>query len=338
MSAALLLDRARVERLLLPAACIAAVEAAFKALALGQVPAPGVLGMHAENGGFHVKAGFLAADRPYFAAKINANFPGNSARGLPTIQGAVLLFDASDGSLLAVMDSMAITALRTAAASAVAAKHLARERCETLLVCGCGAQAREQLRALVQVRNPRKVLVHDLDESKAARFAAAVAAEIGRKIVPAGDLERAVPGADLLVTCTTARHHFIDAAMVSPGTFIAAVGADSEHKQEIDPKLLARAKVVTDVTAQAAAIGDLHHALSSGDMTLDDVHAQLGEVVAGLAPGRESDDEITVFDSTGTGLQDVAASIALYRIATTEAAGERFDFGRTPDAPVLHCA
>src|SRR3954470_9631140 len=142
MPATLLLSRADVERLLTPQACIEAVEDAFRRLAEGTVPPPAVLAMHAEEGSFHAKAGLLALDRPYFAAKVNANFPQNGARhGLPTIQGAVLLFDAGNGRPLAMMDSMAITALRTAAASAVAAKHLARERCETWLVCGCGGQA-----------------------------------------------------------------------------------------------------------------------------------------------------------------------------------------------------
>jgi ornithine cyclodeaminase/alanine dehydrogenase-like protein (mu-crystallin family) len=282
--------------------------------------------MHGQGGGFHVKAGFLDVERPYFAAKINANFPGNAARGLPTIQGAVALFDAADGRLLALMDSMAITALRTAAASAVAARHLARERSETLLLCGCGGQAREQLRALLCVRSPRRVLVHDLDSARAARFAAAAGDELGIEVSVAARLEEALAKADLIVTCTTARHHFIDEGMVAGGTFIAAVGADSEHKQEIDPALLARAKVVTDVTAQAAAIGDLHHAIEAGVMGRDDVHAELGEVVARRKPGRENDEEIAVFDSTGTGLQDVAASIAAYRAALAASLGTRFDF------------
>jgi ornithine cyclodeaminase/alanine dehydrogenase-like protein (mu-crystallin family) len=282
--------------------------------------------MHGQGGGFHVKAGFLDAERAYFAAKINANFPGNAAGGLPTIQGAVALFDAADGRLLALMDSMAITALRTAAASAVAARHLARERSETLLLCGCGGQAREQLRALLCVRSPRRVLVHDLDSARAARFAAAAGDELGVEVSVAARLEEAIAKADIIVTCTTARRHFIDEGMVTRGTFIAAVGADSEHKQEIDPALLARAKVVTDVTAQAAAIGDLHHALEAGVMGLDDVHAELGEVVARGKPGRENDEEIAVFDSTGTGLQDVAATVAAYRAALAASPGTRFDF------------
>src|SRR5258706_10379914 len=177
MANALLLSRADVERLLTPDVCIAAVEDAFRRLGEGSVPPPAILAMHADDGSFHVKAGLLALDRPYFAAKVNANFPQNGARhGLPTIQGAVLLFDASNGLPLAVMDSMSITALRTAAASAVAAKYLAREQCNTALICGCGGQAPAQLRALCLVRKPRRILAYDQDPGKAAAFAAAMSA------------------------------------------------------------------------------------------------------------------------------------------------------------------
>jgi len=326
MSATLLLDRSEVERLLTPGKCIAAIEDAFRGLALGQVPAPGILGMHCEGGGFHVKAGFLAADRPYFAAKVNANFPGNAARGLTTIQGAILLFDAAEGRLLAVMDSMSITALRTAAASAVAAKYLARERCEALLICGCGGQAAAQLRAVSCVRKAGRVYAYDQEGGRAERFATALGNELGIEITATADLAQAAAASDLIVTCTTSRRHFIERGMVRPGTFIAAVGADNEDKQEIDPQLMAGARVVTDLTAQAAAIGDLHHAILAGAMSASDVHAELGQVVAGLKPGRSRDDETIVFDSTGTGLQDVAAAIAVHRSALATSAGTRFDF------------
>jgi len=326
MNGALLLGREEVERLLTPDACIAAVEEAFRGHALGQVPSPGILGMHQGSGSFHVKAGFMAADRPYFAAKINANFPGNGARGLPTIQGAIVLFDAADGRPLALMDSISITALRTAAATAVAAKHLAKRRCRSMLLCGCGAQALEQLRAVLRVRQPDRVRVHDLDDGKAERFAAAARAELGIRVEIARVPASALPASVLVVTCTSARHYFVEAEMVRRGTFIAAAGADNEDKQEIDPRLLAQAKVVTDLTDQAARIGDLHHAIKAGVMTSAAVHAQLGEVVAGTKPGRENDDEIVVFDSTGTGLQDVAAAIAVYRNAVAEPGTRRFDF------------
>ena len=314
MSALLFLSAADVERALTPRLCIEAVEDAFRQLAQGGVPAPGILGLHAGEGSFHVKAGLLNADRPYFAAKVNANFPGNPRQGLPTIQGVVYLCDASNGAPLAVMDSGSITALRTAAASAVAAKHLALQDCDAALICGCGGQALAQVRALHAVRQPKRWLAFDADPGKAVAFASAASTELGTAFEPINDLAQAVGASRIIITCTTARRYFIVREMVRPGTFIAAVGADSENKQEIDPRLLASAKLVTDLTAQAASIGDLHHAITAGVMTTEHVHAELGEIVAGRKPGRASDEEITVFDSTGTGLQDVAAAIAAYRV------------------------
>jgi ornithine cyclodeaminase/alanine dehydrogenase-like protein (mu-crystallin family) len=329
VSAAILLDRADVEALLDPETCIAAVEDALRTHAGSAAAPPGILGMHAALGSFHVKAAMMSAGREYFAAKVNANFPGNASRRLPTIQGAVLLFDAADGTLLAVMDSISITALRTAAASAVAARHLARPGCEALLVCGCGGQARAQIRALLHVRWPGQVRVFDIDAAKAAAFAASMREELSMEITAASDLGEALRLSDLVVTCTTSRRHFIARGMIAPGTFIAAVGADNEDKQEIDPLLLAEAKVVTDLTEQARRIGDLHHAIDAGLMGADDVHAQLHEVVASQRPGRESPDEIIVFDSTGTGLLDVAAAIATYHAAARESAGSCFRFSAT---------
>jgi alanine dehydrogenase len=318
----LLLSGADVGRLLTPQLCIAAVEDAFRQLAAGGVPRPGILGMHHGEGSFHVKAGFLTVDsRAYFAAKLNANFPGNPQRDMPTIQGAVILSDAQDGRPLAIMDSISITALRTAAASAVAAKYLARPECDTLLVCGCGGQARAQLAALLEVRKPRRILAYDRDAARAEAFCRASGAQ------PSTELAEAARSSDIIVTCTTATRYFLTREMVRPGAFIAAVGADNENKQEIDPALMARAKVVTDVTQQARTIGDLHHAIAAGAMTAEDVHAELAEVVAGCKPGRTSPDEITIFDSTGTGLQDVAAAIAVYRRALDQKAGNEFRIG-----------
>jgi len=307
-----------VERVLAPELCIAAVEDAFRQHALGNVPEPGILGMHEGAGSFHVKAGFLRVEgKLYFAAKLNANFPANPNRGLPTIQGAVLLSDAENGAVLAIMDSISITALRTAAASAVAARHLARRQCDTALICGCGGQARAQLEALLCVRNPKRVLAYDADRDRAARFAKL----FGERVVVAPDLADAARSSDIIMTCTTASKYFLTREMVRPGTFIAAVGADNENKQEIEPQLMAASKVVTDLTEQARKIGDLHHAIDQGAMSVEAVHAQLGEVAAGLKAGRQSDEETIIFDSTGTGLQDVAAAIAAYHGAGRQNVG-----------------
>jgi alanine dehydrogenase len=325
----LILSRGDVERLLPPDACIAAVEDAFRRHALGEAPSPAVLGVHAHDGGFHVKAALLQLDRPYFAAKVNANFPDNPRRhALATIQGVVVLCDAADGRLLALLDSMALTALRTAAATAVAAKHLAREHCDAVLICGCGAQAREQLRALLQVRQPRMIRAYDLEPGKAAAFATTLQGELQVPIAPVDALGPAVAASDIVVTCTTARRYFIAREMVSKGTFVAGVGADNESKQELDPALLAHATVVTDLTDQCSAIGDLHHAIASGAMARADVHAELGEIIAGRKRGRGSDQEITVFDSTGTALQDVAAAAAVYARARALGQSACFDFSR----------
>jgi alanine dehydrogenase len=317
------LSRSDVERLLTPEVCAAAVERAFGQLAEGAVPPPAILAMHAEHGSFHVKAGLLTAGRSYFAAKLNANFPENGRRhGLPTIQGAVILSDATNGTPLAIMDSISITALRTAAASAVAAKYLARKDWKTLALCGCGGQALAQLQALLSFGKAQRVLVYDAATDRATAFAARAASLTGMAVDACIDLARAVAEADVLVTCTTARKYFVTRDMVRPGTFIAAVGADHEAKQEIEPELLAAAKVVTDLTRQALAIGDLHHAVVAGAMSANDVHAELGELICGRKPGRTSEQEITIFDSTGTGLQDVAAAIAVYQRAISEKAGQ----------------
>ena len=149
----------------------------------------------------------------------------------------MILFDAANGRPLAIMDSISITALRTAAASAVAAKYLARPECNTMLICGCGGQAASQLEALRRVRKPRRVFAYDREEGRARAFAARFDGVVGES------LEETVRSSDIVVTCTTAERYFIAREMVRPGTFIAAVGADNERKQEIDPRLLADAKV-----------------------------------------------------------------------------------------------
>jgi ornithine cyclodeaminase/alanine dehydrogenase-like protein (mu-crystallin family) len=224
------------------------------------------------------------------------------------------------------MDSMAITALRTAAATAVAAMHLAPEHCDAALICGCGGQAATQLRALLRVRRPARVYAYDQDLEKARQFATSQEAELAIEVSAVPDLGEAVAASRIIVTCTTAQRYFITRDMVKPGTFVAAVGADSEKKQEIEPALMASATVVTDLTDQACAIGDLHHAIAAGAMSREQVHAELGEVVAGKRRGRMNATEIVVFDSTGTGLQDVAAAIAAYRKAVDTQVGG-FVFG-----------
>ena len=328
MSETRVLTRADVQALLGLDECIAAVESAFRLHAEGRSLAPGVLAVYAREGGFHIKAAGLELERLYFAAKSNANFPENPARhGLPAIQGVVVLCDAADGRLLAVMDSIEVTIRRTAAATAVAAKRLARPDSETVTVCGCGTQGCAQLRALARVLPLRRAYAYDRDAAAARACAADLSAELGIDVTAVADHVDAVRGSDVCVTCTPSRQAFLLRDHVRPGTFVAAVGADSPDKQELDPALLAAAVVVPDVLEQCASIGELHHALDAGAVTREDIHAELADVVTGRNPGRRSRDEITIFDSTGTAIEDVAAAVVVYEKAVAAGMGRGVTFG-----------
>lgn len=312
----LILTRSDVQALLDIDACIDAVSDGFLAQASGRALASGVLGTHVDEGGFHVKTSGLSASRRYFVAKVNANFPGNrSLHGLPTIQGVIALHDASNGVLLALMDSTEITTLRTAAATAVAARHLARSDSATVTVIGCGIQGRSQLLALSRVRSLARASAYDVDARTAHNYAEEMSRVIGCTVEPVSDYRTAARVSDIIVTCTPARDPVLGSPHVRDGTFVAAVGADSDVKQELDPAFLASSKVVVDVLEQCATIGDLHHAIDAGLMRREDVHAELSDVVSGLRPGRESDTEVIVFDSTGTALEDVAAASLVYERA-----------------------
>jgi len=323
----LLLGSREIQSLLTLDECIGAVEHAFRVHGEGSATPPAVLSMHAADGGFHVKAGLLELDRSYFAAKVNGNFPENPLRfGLPTIQGVIVLCDAGNGTPLAVMDSRDITSLRTAAATAVAAKFLARPDSQTVTICGCGNQGRIQLKALSRVFQLETVFAYDTDGQQALRFSQDLTSELEIPVKPVPDLAAAVRQSDICVTCTTSRQPLLGSDDVSPGTFIAAVGADNPQKQELHLSLMAKSKIVCDILEQCAVMGDLHHALDAGVVTLANVYAELGEIVAEKKPGRESQEEITIFDSTGMALQDVAAAVILYQKAEKQGAGLRFSF------------
>ncbi|HEY0739974.1 MAG TPA: ornithine cyclodeaminase family protein [Chryseosolibacter sp.] len=327
MGNTLILSQVDVHSLLTIEECMTAVENAFRTLAEGKTQPPKVLGLHVQEGGLHIKAGVMQLNRYYIVAKLNSNFPANPARHhLPTIQGVVTVFDADNGELLALMDSIAITIIRTGAATGVAAKHLARTNAESITICGCGNQGLISLQAILSVRKLIRVFLYDTN----ARQMQALSDEVSSlypqlEIIQADTLRSAVKKSDIVVTCTPSTLPLIDLEDVSPGTFIAAVGADSEHKNEIHPRLVAASKVVTDLTVQSAAIGDLHHAIKKGFVALSHVHAELGEVVAGKKPGRTNDEEVIIFDSTGTALQDVAAASIVYERALAKKFGTSFN-------------
>jgi alanine dehydrogenase len=320
----LFLGSREVQALLTLDECIGAVEHALRLYGEGKAVPPAVLSMHVPEGGFHVKAGLLNLGRSYFAAKVNGNFPENRARfGLPTVQGIIVLCGAETGTPLAVMDSRDITSLRTAAATALAAKFLARQDSRTVTICGCGNQGRVHLKALSRVCHLQAVFAYDKSREQALGFAREAGSGLKLLVTPTDDLAAAVRQSDICVTCTPSRQPLLGLDDIRPGTFVAAVGADSPQKQELHPALMAGSKIVCDILEQCAVMGDLHHALDAGVVSRADVHAELGEIVCGNKPGRESQEEITIFDSTGMALQDVATAAILYEKAERQGSGIR---------------
>ncbi len=320
----LVLSRAEIERLLSFSDYVDAVEAALRAAAASRAVGPPASALHVADGSFHVKAGALIDDcGAVVAIKLNGNFPGNpAAHRLPTVQGVIYLADGSNGRPLALMDSIEITINRTGAATTLAARHLARADSRVATICGAGVQGRIQAVAIAAAARPERLHVWDARPEAATALAADLARDLRLDVRASRDLAP-VRDSDIVVTCTSARQAFLMRELVRPGTFIAAVGADNADKQEIDPALFACARVVVDSLEQCAEIGDLHHALSAGAITRDAVHATLAELVAGEKPGRRDAREITLFDSTGLGLQDIAAAGALYRRALAQGVGVR---------------
>ncbi len=320
----IVLDRETVSSLLEFREYVPVVEDAFRAHAEGRCLAPGAIHTDAPGGEFHVKTGGFLQPVPRFAVKANGGFFGNEAQlGLPNIQGAILLFDGRNGRPLALLDSIEITIRRTGAATAVAAKALARSDASTVAVLGCGTQGRVQLRALHAVLRLERAYAWSRSPERASRFAAEMSEETGLPVEAVRDPAEAVGRSRICVTCTPAREPFLAAAWVRPGTFVAAVGADSPEKHEVEPALLARSCVVVDLLEQCARVGELHHALVAGLMEPAGVHGTLGEVLAGRVPGRRDPEEIFLFDSTGTALQDAAAASAVYDQALPTHRGTR---------------
>ena len=322
----LLLDSSEIARMLDYPSCISAVERAFLQLSERTSPPPVVCGLHVAGGGFHVKAAVLEGVAPYFAAKTNANFPGNPGReGLPTIQGVVLLFDATNGRVLCAMDSAELTIRRTAAATALAARHLARAESKSLMLCGCGVQGRAHLRALAEVLPIATVYAYDTDPSAAKRLRDELAEPLSLDIRPVSAIGDHARASDVCVTCTPSRTPLLGRDDVGAGAFVAGVGADSPEKSELSPELLARGKVVVDVEDQCVEMGDLRHAIAAGSMARASVYAELGDIIAGKRAGRSDAREIIVFDSTGMALQDVAAAALVYERAVEQGRGFGFD-------------
>lgn len=297
---------------------------AFVALAHGEATLPGVIGLELpeHQGEVHVKGAYLHG-APTYSFKVASGFYRNPERGLPVGAGLVLAFSAETGQLAAVLfDNGYLTELRTGAAGALAADLLARKRVRKAAMVGVGGQARYQLEALVGVRTPETVVAWGRDPGKAEAYAEEMRGRLGLDVEVAPSLREAVEGADVVVTTTPSREPLVQAGWLAPGAHVTAVGSDMPEKQELDAAVLARAdKVVADRLQACLENGEIHRAVAAGAIAREDVHAELGQIAAGERPGRESDDEITVADLTGVGVQDAALAALVVTEAAARGAG-----------------
>jgi alanine dehydrogenase len=310
----LILARELIAQIVPPGAYLDAVRTAFRQLGSGEVATPPVAHLDGLDGKFHIKAAVRSTHPHRAAVKVNGNFPHNAARHeLPVIQGFIALLDAERGAVLALMDSTEITARRTAACSALAAQRLAPANARHLALIGCGVQARYHVEALAQLFSLESIALYDNVAERAIELAGDLQDRFNVEVQPSP--AAAARGAQIIVTATPSRTALLDAGDVETGCFIAGVGADSAGKQELSPALLGRARVVPDVLAQAIHMGDLQHAVRAGVMTQADIHGELADVVLGRVPGRTSAGQIFIFDSTGTGIADLAAAEIVYERA-----------------------
>lgn len=304
---------------------IAAVEQAFAAMARREARNYPVVRetVGHRDAVFGVKAG-CDTSTPLLGLKAGGYWPHNMAAGLGNHQSATLLFDPATGRASALVSANYLTGVRTGAASAIATRFLSRPDSTVLGLIGAGAQAHHQLRATAAVRPLRRVIAWARSQEHLDALGR-TAAELGLTFTAASAREVA-QAADVLITVTPAQQALVEAGWVRPGTHVNAMGADTRGKQELDPRLVAAAALFVDEPAQATTIGECQHAFGAGLITPGSFRATLGEVVAGLAPGRASAQEITLFDGTGVALQDLAVADLAVRLARQRGKGSQVSY------------
>ncbi len=308
----LIVPEAEIAGLITPEAAFAAVEATFAAMARGEAyNFPVVREALGEGRQYGFKSGLDRAGH-LLGVKAGGYFPGNADRGITNHQSTVYLFDPDSGRPTAMVGGNLLTALRTAAASAISIDRLARRDARVLGIVGAGHQAGFQLRAAARVRRFERVVAWNLHPEMLPKLGA-VAEELGLPF-EAVTLERLGAEADVVITITSSPAASLLDAHVRAGTHLACMGTDTRGKQEVEPHLLARARLFTDEVAQSVTIGEAQHAIAAGLIREADI-TPIGAVIAGLAPGRRSEAEITLFDGTGVGLQDLAVADAAVRLA-----------------------
>ena len=327
MEDVLILTQSEVQSCLSMSEAIEAVRVAYSAFAQGRVQMPGVqhLDVHKHNGEVDIKSGFVE-DFKLIGTKIASGFYDNQKKGLPPGIAVIVLLDLETSMPLAIMDGTHITAYRTGAAGAVAASVLAREDSQNVGIVGAGTQGRMQLLALNELFDIREVNVWDIDNGIAMKYKDQMQKELSIDVRVVDSPDKVTPEADILVTVTPSRKALVSVDSIREGMHINAIGADGPGKQELDPKIMTRAsKIVVDSLDQCRKIGEIQHALGQGLIEERDIHAEIGEIVNGDKIGRETDEEITLFDSTGLSAQDIAAAKIVYDAAMKKGLGKQIN-------------
>lgn len=290
---------------------VSIIEKAFELYGAGQVQMPPKVYLTFDKGDLRCMPTYLPTMKIAGVKNVNVH---TENKDIPTVMATITLFDPDTGFPVAIMDGTLITKMRTGAAGAVAAKYLSRADSASAAFVGAGTQAATQLGALLVTRPEiARVTTYDINQANANSFAQEVAAKYGLDVRCASSVEDAVKDADIITTTTPVTTPIVKAEFVRPGTHINAIGADAQGKQELDPQLLKHATIVIDNWEQASHSGEINVALSRGIISRADIYANIGEIVTGKKAGRQSAEQITVFDSTGLAIQDVSAAAEIYR-------------------------
>ena len=290
---------------------VSTIEKVFRLYGEGKVQMPPKVYLSFDKGDLRCMPAYIPSMKIAGIKNVSVH-PDN--KDMPTVMATIILVDPDTGFPMAIMDGTHITNMRTGAAGGVAAKYLSREDSRVAASIGAGVQARTQVEALLITR-PRisKVIVHSLNEASMKNFAQDVSAKYGLDVECAASVKDAVRDADIVNTTTPVRTPIVKAEYIYKGTHINAIGADAQGKQELDPDILKQARIVIDNWEQASSSGEINVALSKGIITQEDIYGDIGEIVTGKKPGRESLEQITVFDSTGLAIQDISAASEIYR-------------------------
>ncbi|HID26369.1 MAG TPA: alanine dehydrogenase [Methanosarcinales archaeon] len=318
----LFLNRDEVKKVLTMQDCLKVVEDAFKFHAKKKVQMPPKLYLYfyKHNGDLRTMPAYLEY-LDIAGVKIVNVHPDNPKKGLPSVMALMVLNSTETGAPLAVMDGTYITDIRTGAGGGIAVKYLARTDSKVIGIVGSGQQAKTQLLAIKEILDIERVMITSRTMKKCEQFKEELEPVVGCDIIPKESVE-SVCRCDILVTTTPVRSPIVKNEWISEVVHINAIGADAKGKQELDPKLLKRAKIVVDDIAQASHSGEINVPLSNGIISLQDIYGELGEIIAGIKKGREKDNEITIFDSTGLAVQDVATANLVYKKAI------KIDLGR----------